>query len=206
MLKYLHMKLTPSFQALALFTIAYLVVGSFVFLGAGNTEFVIYVAVIVAIFAGTLLLHKVVCFPTWMLWGLSIWGLMHVAGGAVVIDDHVLFAHRLYPFIDLGGEFYILKYDQVVHGYLYGLVALMSHHVLRQHFKLETSSLLLAIVAVLVSFGISGLNEIMEFFISLTMENGVGGYDNTMLDMCFNLTGAIVAISVFTHFSKSKSS
>ena len=61
---------------------------------------------------------------------------------------------------------------------------------------------MLATVAVLVSVGISGLNEIMEFLISLFMVNGVGGYNNTMLDMCFNLTGAIAAIILYTKLKK----
>jgi len=158
--------------------------------------------VIVIIFAGTLALHNRVQFPAWMLWLLSIWGLMHVLGGAVRIDDHVLFAHRIYPFIDLGGEFYILKYDQLVHGYLYGLVALMAYHTIQRYFVITRDGKMLALIAVLVSVGISGLNEIMEFFISLGMENGVGGYDNTMLDMCFNLAGATIATSLFLVMKK----
>ena len=189
-------------KLLSAFTLAYLAFGSFVFLGSGNLEFVIYVAVIVAIFAGTLALHKHVQFPLWMLWLLSIWGLMHVLGGAVVIGDHVLFAHRIFPFLDLGGEFYILKYDQVVHGYLYGLVAVMAYHTIKQHFSLAHGKML-ATVAVLASVGISGLNEIMEFLISINMQNGVGGYDNTMLDMCFNLFGAVVAVGLYRLLRKS---
>lgn len=193
---------TKHMQMLILSTLSYLAWGTYVFLGNANLEFVIYVAVIIAIFAGTLVVHRYVQFPLWMLWALSLWGLLHVAGGAVVVGDHVLFAHHIFPLIDLGGEFYILKYDQVVHGYLYGLVAVMAQHVLVHTYKQQT--FLTALVAVLVSFGISGLNEIMEFFISLTMENGVGGYENTMLDMCFNLGGALVAASVCWLFTKKK--
>ena len=188
------MKNIFSFPVLGVFTLGYLALGSFVFWGSGNTEFVIYVAVIIVIFAGTLALHKVVQFPIWMLWLLSLWGLMHILGGAVHIGDHVLFAHRIFPLIDRGGDFYILKYDQVVHFSLYGLVAVMSYHTVRQFFNIKKGGLMLATVAVLVSVGISGLNEIMEFFISLGMENGVGGYDNTMLDMCSNLAGALLAM------------
>lgn len=187
---------------LTAFTLLYLFAGSVVFLGSKNLEFIIYVTVIVAIFAATLLLHKRVQFPLWMLCLLSMWGLMHVAGGAVVVGDHVLFAHRLYPFLDLGGEFYILKYDQVVHGYLYGLVAVMAYHTVHRFFSIQPGGLMLAAVAILISVGISGLNEIMEFIISITMENGVGGYENTMLDMCFNLTGAIVGVWLYRSRTK----
>ena len=192
------MKQVLAFPALSVFTLGYLGFGAFAFLGTGNAEFVIYVLVIAVIFSGTLLLHAVVKFPIWMLWLLSVWGLMHILGGAVQIGDHVLFAHRIYPFVDLGGEFYILKYDQVVHGYLYGLVTLMAHHAVAQYYRLLHRGWMLAMIAILVSVGISGLNEIMEFFISISVENGVGGYENTMLDMCFNLGGAIIAMSMYT--------
>lgn len=197
------MKTLTTLRSLSLFTIGYLLLGSYMFLGTGNIEFVIYIAVIVIIFAGTLALHQRVQFPSWMLWLLSLWGLMHVLGGAVQIGDHVLFAHRIYPFVDLGGEFYILKYDQIVHGYLYGLVAVMAYHTIKSYFSISADGKMLALIAVLVSVGVSGLNEIMEFFISLGMENGVGGYDNTMLDMCFNLAGALIAVWLYHFLSHS---
>ena len=114
------------------------------------------------------------------------------------MGEDVLFAQRLFPLVDRGGDFYILKYDQVVHAYLYGLVAMMALHVLRQVFRARGPAAAITVTAVLVSLGISSLNELMEFVISLTMDNGVGGYDNTMLDFVSNFTGAVVAATVYT--------
>lgn len=54
----------------------------------------------------------------------------------------------------------------------------------------------------MAALGISSGNEIMEFFISLNIENGVGGYDNTMLDFCFNLAGAFVAVTFYMYWSE----
>ncbi|GAA1477049.1 hypothetical protein GCM10009623_14950 [Nocardioides aestuarii] len=179
------------------FSALYLAAGSVWFLRTANSEFVIYVLVIVVLLGGVLRAQRTAQWPTWMLWGFSIWGLMHVLGGAVEIGDHVLFAQHLVPFIDRGGDFYVLKYDQVVHGYLYGLVAMMSHHVLRHVFAIRGHDVAVAVSAVLIALGISSLNELMEFLISLTMANGVGGYDNTMLDFCSNFTGAVVATAVY---------
>ncbi len=176
------------------FSTLYLLIGSTYFLQTMNSEFIIYVAVIMVLLGGVFLSQRFVQFPFWMLWAFSIWGLLHVLGGAVVIGDHVLFAHRIYPFLDFGGDFYILKYDQVVHGYLYGLVALMAHHVLRHVFQVRGHDFWVAVTAVLISLGVSSLNELMEYVISLTMENGVGGYDNTMLDFVFNFFGAVASI------------
>ena len=161
-----------------------------------NHEFVIYVAVIIAILGGVFATLKHTKLPTWMLWLLSFWGLMHVLGGAVETRDGVLFAYHIYPFIDVGGEMYILKYDQVVHGYLYGLVALMAQHTLRTVGGIQGHTFFVALAAVLISVGISSLNEIMEFLIAISLErNGVGGYENAMLDFCFNLGGAVVAVA-----------
>ena len=193
---------TQSFKALLIFTSLYLVGGAFYFIKDLNFEFIIYVAVILVILGGVYLTLPRTNFPTWMLWLLSVWGLMHILGGAVSTSDGVLFAYRIYPFLDLGGEFYILKYDQLVHGYLYGVVAMMAYHLLRARLMVTNHNVLVFLFAVLASVGISGLNEIMEFFISLTMENGVGGYDNTMLDMCFNLGGALIATWLYVRLVK----
>ena len=186
-----------SFWLLVLFTSTYLFWGGAYFLQDLNFEFIIYVAVIILIFTGVLLWSRHVNFPLWQLWLLSFWGLLHILGGAVQTGDGVLFAYRIYPFLDLGGEFYILKYDQVVHFYLYGVVALFAIHVLEKVLKAKGSFLVIALSVVLISVGVSVLNEIMEFIISINMENGVGGYENTMLDLIFNLSGAVLAVLLY---------
>jgi putative membrane protein len=185
--------MTRAHLPVILFSTLYLLAGGLYFLQDLNLEFVIYVAVIVAIFAGVFATLRSTQFPIWMLWLLSVWGLMHVAGGAVQTVDGVLFAYKIYPFLDLGGDFYILKYDQVVHAYLYGLVAMMAYHTLRVLLGIKGNTFLVALAATMISLGISGLNEIMESIIAVTIErNGVGGYENAMLDLMFNLGGAVV--------------
>ena len=187
--------MTKSLIHVVSFSALYLILGGIYFARDLNLEFVIYVAVIVAIFGGVFATLKHTQFPVWMLWLLSVWGLMHVAGGAVETRDGVLFAYKIYPFLDLGGDFYILKYDQVVHAYLYGLVAIMSYHALRVPLGIKGHTFLVALAATMISLGISGLNEIMEFLIAVTVErNGVGGYENAMIDLIFNLGGAVLAV------------
>jgi putative membrane protein len=186
----------PQLAVLA-FTVLYLVIGGFYFLQDSNLEFVIYVGVIVAVFAvlfGTL---KTTKFPTYILWLISIWGLMHILGGSVQTPDGVLFAYRIHPFLDLGGDFYILKYDQVVHGYLYGVMTLVFVHLIRVPLRAAGPVWIVFITAIMASMGVSAMNEIMEFFIAVTLErNGVGGYENAMLDLVFNCAGAIVALAI----------
>ena len=65
--------------------------------------------------------------------------------------------------------------------------------------------ILIAMLAVLTSVGISALNEIMEFLIAISLErNGVGGYENAMLDLIFNLSGAIVALLIYRVYESRK--
>ena len=176
------------------FNALYLLGGGLYFLRDLNHEFVIYVAVILVIFASVFATLQYTKFPIWMLWLLSIWGLMDVAGGAVQTADGVLFAYKIYPFLDAGGEMYILKYDQVVHSYLYGLVAQMAYHILRLPLGVRGYTFLVGLAAIMISLGISGMNEIMEFLIAISLErNGVGGYENAMLDLVFNFGGALIA-------------
>jgi len=199
------MKFLYTSRAVLIFSIAYMLIGAVYFLKDNNPEFVIYVGVIAAAMAllfGTL---KITQFPTYILWLISIWGLMHILGGSVMTSDGVLFAYRIYPFLDLGGEFYILKYDQVVHMYLYGVMALVFFHVLTRTLKAVGPTWILFLLAAMASMGVSAMNEIMEFFIAISIEdNGVGGYENAMLDLVFNFSGAVLALFVMYLWKKNR--
>ncbi len=193
--------------ALWIFNATYLFWGGAFFLQDLNLEFVIYIAVIIAIMGSVLLTVSYTDFPHWLLWLLSFWGLMHVLGGAVQIDGGVLFGYHIYPFLDLGGDFYILKYDQVVHMYLYGVVAMMTYHLLRNILAIKNHTKLIVLMAIMASVGVSALNEIMEFLIAVTVErNGVGGYENAMLDLIFNLSGAMTATGLMVFLSRKRKS
>jgi putative membrane protein len=114
----------------------------------------------------------------------------------------VLFAHHIIPIINRGGDFYVLKYDQIVHAYLYGLVAIMALHIIRELKPTVSRAGTTILLAILTASGIGALNEIMEFLISLNMKNGVGGYENTMLDIIANLLGAVVATLLYALFTR----
>lgn len=188
------MSFTKSQLAVIGFSIAYLLIGGLYFLKDLNFEFVIYIGVIAAAFLllfGTLHISKL---PTYLLWLISFWGILHILGGSVPTSDGVLFAYRIYPFLDYGGEFYVLKYDQVVHAYLYGVMSLVFLSLLRRTLLSQGPLWLIVLIAIMASMGVSAMNEIMEFLISVTIEdNGVGGYENAMLDLIFNFSGAIIA-------------
>ena len=176
------------------FSLLYLLLGGAYFLQDLNFEFVIYVGVIAAAFLllfGTLHITR---FPTYLLWLISFWGILHILGGSVQTQDGVLFAYRISPFLDFGGEFYVLKYDQVVHAYLYGVMSLVFLHLIRRTLSAGGQLWIIVLIAVMASMGMSAMNEIMEFLIAINLEqNGVGGYENAMLDLIFNFAGAAIA-------------
>ncbi len=192
------MSFTSSQYRVIAFSGLYLLLGGIYFLQDLNFEFVIYIGVIAAAFLllfGTLHITR---FPTYVLWLISFWGILHILGGSVPTEDGVLFAYRIYPFLDYGGEFYVLKYDQVVHAYLYGVMSLVFLHLVRRTLSADGRLWIIVLIAVMASMGVSAMNEIMEFLIAINLEqNGVGGYENAMLDLIFNFAGAVIAPALF---------
>lgn len=169
----------------------------FYYLQNFNYEFVAYavsIALVVGVLYGTLHLSR---FPTYIIAGITLWAIMHMLGGSVKVADGVLYAYKIFPFFDGGGEFYILKFDQVVHAFLYGVVGLMFYHLLREVVQIRTHHVFIIFVAIFAAAGFSIINEIIEFLAAVNLpETGVGGYHNTVLDMIFNLGGAVVAVGL----------
>lgn len=185
-------------KGILVFTALYTAVFAIYFSRHANIEFIGYVGVIVFIFA---LLYSTLDrtrIPSSILAGLSVWGLLHMLGGSIQTADGVLYAWKMIPLFDGGGEFYILKFDQFVHAYLYAIVALLFLHLLRNYFGNRHSQILVGFIAISASMGVSTLNEMIEFIAVLTVpDNGVGGYFNTILDMVFNFAGALFAVLGF---------
>ena len=168
-----------------------------------NYEFFAYaltIALVATILFSTLRWTR---FPTSIVAGVTIWGLLHMLGGSIMTHDGVLYAYRIFPFFDGGGEFYILKFDQVVHAFLYGVVGLMFFLFFRTIVGIKTHVGLIAATAIFAAAGFSIINEIIEFLAAVNLPNtGVGGYHNTVLDMIFNLLGATLAVLCSVQFSK----
>lgn len=192
------MNFSKSKKAILGFTTLYTAVFAVFFIRSFNIEFIAYVGVIIFIFAllyGTLHKTKI---PAYILAGISLWGLFHMMGGSIPTADGILYAWKIYPFFDGGGEFYILKFDQLVHGYLYAVVALLFLHLLRHYLGNKQSQTLVGFIAITASVGVGAINEIIEFIAVLTVpDNGVGGYYNTVLDIVFNFMGALLAVLGF---------
>ena len=189
------MQLTTTHKLLLAINIVIVVGFSWYYLQNLNYEFVAYagtIALVTALLFGTLRWTR---FSTGIITGVTIWGLLHMLGGSIMTPDGVLYAYRIVPFFDGGADFYILKYDQVVHAFLYGVVGLMFLHLLRTIIGIKTHIALVAGIAIFAAAGFGIINEIIEFLAEVNLQNtGVGGYHNTVLDLIFNLGGAAVAV------------
>ena len=197
--------LTTAHKLLVVFTALYIVIFGYFYAQALNYEFLGYLVVLLLGFALVLFTIEKSQFPLYILWGLSIWGLLHMAGGSVPVGDGVLYGWRIIPIFDGGQDFFILKMDQAVHAFGFGVAALVMLHLLYKARLFEGHELLIGVTAVLAGMGLGVVNEMVEFLAVLFVPgNGVGGYFNTSLDLISNTVGAIVAVGGFYFIRKLK--
>ncbi len=157
-----------------------------------NYEFVLYVVVVLAVAAWIVAYQRRVRLGMGILWGLTAWGLLHMAGGNVSVGDGVLYEVVLLPIIP---ELEVLRYDHFVHFFGFGVATLLCHHLLQPHLQdVWPRPRVLWFLVVLMGCGLGAMNEVVEYIAVLTMpKTEVGGYDNTLLDLVFNLLGATAA-------------
>lgn len=180
----------------AAFTLLYVSAFTLWFLSIGNYEFIVYIVTMAILIALVGLSLRKAAYPVAMLWALSVWGLAHMAGGGVPVNGSVLYNLRLIPIIDTENVF-ILKYDQLVHAYGFGVTAWLLWHLLVRHFPDTRHTMTAYVYPVFASMGLGALNEMIEFSAVLMVpDTNVGGYYNTALDLCFNCTGAVIAILI----------
>ncbi len=184
---------------MAVFSLLYTVGAVVASLAAGNSEFMFYIVVMAVLAAAVGVVHYRVRLTTACLWCLSVWGLLHMAGGLVPVpagwpidgDQRVLYSMWLIP--------ERLKYDHIVHAFGFGVTTWVCWQGLQAIAKPQVlaatfGSLLLCAAA---GMGFGALNEIVEFIAVLLIPNtNVGGYVNTGWDLVANFTGATIAAVV----------
>lgn len=197
-----------SYWLLVIFNLIYIIGFALYYILRNNYEFLAYIGVLVLLFGFVALIQKKVRFEPLVLWMLSIWGLLHMMGGGVRMSNGlVLYRWVVFELFSSSSvsEFVILKFDQVLHFYIYLVMSLVLAHLaisgIRKGIKPSHFYLFIA----LASMGIGVVNELVEFGIVLVLKNsGVGGYYNTLLDLCFNTAGAIAGAGIDYIFRKSK--
>jgi len=191
-------------SALILFNLAYLLPFTLYYLAIQNHEFLFYIFILVALILAVALAHRKIGLSAPLLWALSVWGLMHMAGGGLIINGTKLYDQQLIP-IWVTDNFYILAYDQFVHLYLYFVMVFLLFYLSRPAFQTRQNPYSLYFLITLASIGIGALNEVAEFIAVLAFDDtGVGGYYNTAWDIVFNTLGSIAGI-ISLHLLNSRS-
>jgi len=135
-------------------------------------------------------------FDYFILWGLSIWGLLHMSGGGLIVNGDVLYNLQIIHLFDIG-DTYVLKFDQIVHMFGFFVTALLAFHLIKEQLKPNPNWKWIYIASALISMGLGAVNELVEFFATVAIEQvNVGGYYNTALDLIANTIGAFLAIFV----------
>lgn len=195
----------PRLLGVTLFTLAYMGAAIAMSLLAGNSEFVFYIVVMLVLIGAIAWLHTQVNLTTALIWALSVWGFLHMAGGLVPLPPGWPFNGEqavLYSWWILPPD--RLKYDQVVHAYGFGITTWLCWYSLRAallRLKPENPrpqpTLGLLTLCAAAGMGFGALNEVIEFIAVLTLPNtNVGGYENTGWDLVSNLAGCLIAAGV----------
>jgi len=193
---------------LLIFNLAYIIGFTIFYIIIKNFEFLLYIGTMVILFVLIVVVQRKVKFSYLILWLLTIWGVLHMIGGGVVINDEVVYKLVLFnawgETISDTESFTILKYDQFVHAYLYFVMVFVIWHLIKGHLKENPNFRIIYPILVLTSIGIGALNEIIEFTAVLIFpETGVGGYYNTAWDIVFNAVGAILGV-ITLHFVRKR--
>lgn len=113
-----------------------------------------------------------------------------MAGGGISIKGDVLYKLILIPVTEN-----IFRYDQFVHIIGFGVATLIMFELLKPKLIPIKYWTAISIVVVMAGLGIGAVNEIVEYIATLFVpETGVGGYDNTLLDLVSDLIGALFAL------------
>ncbi|MBR9698920.1 DUF2238 domain-containing protein [Candidatus Woesearchaeota archaeon] len=170
-----------------------LLIFSFIFIFRQNYEFLWYIVVIILVMLLVLFTNDKVDYPTPLIWGLTIWSIMHMAGGGLYFGGTRLYEIIVIPLI--GEPYLIFKYDQLAHLVGFAVATMLMYYLIRPLIPDPGRKIALFIVVVMAGIGAGALNEIIEFFVTIVVPNtGVGGYVNTALDLVFNLLGSLVAL------------
>jgi putative membrane protein len=177
-----------------LFTLSYLALAMALAVLNWNYEFIYYGVVMLALIALVMLMDLNVRFSVLVLWGLSIWGLVHLCGGTIPVPERFLEPGTSNTLYNLRLVPWLPKYDQVVHAFGFGVSTLASWEALAAHIRSMGSRLRPTIgpllCVVLMGMGLGAMNEVVEFIATRVMPGtNVGGYDNTGWDLVSNLVG-----------------
>jgi len=185
-------------RSIILVVLLYLVAAISAAITLQNWEFLkVYIPFFFAVILLVKFMHWRVKFTKTILWCLTIWGAMHLAGGLVRLPDDWPYhgEHQvLYSWWIIGDW---LKYDHVVHAFGFGTTTWLTWEALRSSVQQRMGrklypSMGMIFLCVFTGMGLGTLNEIVEFIAVLNLpETNVGGYYNTCWDLVANAVGCL---------------
>jgi len=179
-----------------LFTLAYVLIYSIYYISIKNYEFLWYILVLLFFFGLIFFTLEKSKFDYLILWGLSIWGFLHMSGGGLIVNGDVLYNFEVIHLFNLGDTF-VLKFDQIVHVFGFFVTSLLAFHLIKEQARPEVNWPLIYVASALISMGLGAVNEIVEFIATVSIASvNVGGYYNTALDLVANAIGASLAIFI----------
>ncbi len=146
-------------------------------------EFFVYAAVILVLILLAWKKTRHIRMPSWILVLIQVGIVIHFLGGLAIWHES-----RLYDKIILG-----VRYDKYVHLFNAFIGTTILNHLYFKSLGLKNTAKDFHLI--LVVLGLGAMIEMVEYLVTLTaITNGVGGYDNNMMDMISNLTGSILAV------------
>jgi uncharacterized membrane protein YjdF len=186
----------PRTRWVLMFVLAYVTIAIGVAIYSSNSEFVFYSLAVLVIIALIGFMDRRGTFSQLALWGLALWGLLHLAGGQMPIPYEVTEVGKSQVLYNLRLTPWLPKYDQFVHAYGFGLSVIAAHEAMSAHFnRVLKVGWAMGSALFLIGLGLGAVNEIIEFTAVLIVpETNVGGYVNTGWDLVSNGVGALAAV------------
>jgi uncharacterized membrane protein YjdF len=169
---------------------------TYVFIQLKNYEFLMYIAIIILIIAAIISTNKKINYPNGVLWGFTFCMLLHFAGGSMKFNGVLLYDLIIFPIAKI---LPILRYDQFVHIVASVFATLFIYSLIGSLLSKKRSNLGLSalFVLLLATVGTGAILELIEFTAVIILPStGVGGYENTMLDIAANFIGSIFGLGL----------
>lgn len=172
------------------FTLFYLIFFTIYAIIQKNTEFIFYSSILFFVLYLGIIIHKRVQLPEFIIIGFSLFGLLHLLGGNLVLNGTRLYETTFF--------YNTIRYDNIVHFIGSGLATLAFNVLLYDFFQTEKKvhHTTYYLVLIFMTLGVGTLNEIIEFFavIFFHAQEEVGDYINNSVDLIYNFIGALAMI------------
>ncbi len=187
-------------RSVVLVTVLYLVAATSAAITLQNWDFLkTYIPFLIAISALLATLHRRIHFSHTLLWALTLWGAMHLAGGLVRIpetwDSHG--EHQILSSWLMIGTW--LKYDHLAHTFGFGTCTWLIWESFRASIQARLGrklypSIGMILLCIFAAMGLGAISELIEFItIHKTPLNSSQGQLDTYWDLFANLIGCLFA-------------